>query len=265
MIHSLQLKPPQQLSERATLAHDDFWDAQHLYNIVEHLDVIDPQVGTISTLANTANAIVIPLNPFLDRRPVITLPTGQRDGNEAGSILRWEAIYGFLVVFWGASIVVFLARIINFHNDDLQGFWVEVSSQVENGLLTATGIGLVPFRVIGTYRVYKIWYYKRKTIRLRRLAGLPHLFDPDDHPDPYYDNDYVHVLSDKEQQDLHRQQVKFQYHQTWYRAHGSETHRAFPINVALGICCLNDGNSIFQAVLCGDWTDSSARRGLLGF
>ncbi|XP_006460254.1 hypothetical protein AGABI2DRAFT_117214 [Agaricus bisporus var. bisporus H97] len=56
MIHSLQLKPPQQLSERATLAHDDFWDAQHLYNIVEHLDVIDPQVGTISTLANTANA-----------------------------------------------------------------------------------------------------------------------------------------------------------------------------------------------------------------
>lgn len=40
MIHSLQLKPPQQLSERATLAHDDFWDAQHLYNIVEHLDVI---------------------------------------------------------------------------------------------------------------------------------------------------------------------------------------------------------------------------------
>lgn len=80
-----------------------------------------------------------------------------------------------ILVFWGAAIVVFLARIINFHNDDLQGFWVEVSSQVENGtchtdtchtclsglestdflcilgLITATGIGLVPFRVIGTY------------------------------------------------------------------------------------------------------------------
>lgn len=38
-----------------------------------------------------------------------------------------------ILVFWGAAIVVFLARIINFHNDDLQGFWVEVSSQVENG------------------------------------------------------------------------------------------------------------------------------------
>lgn len=29
-----------------------------------------------------------PLNPFLDRRPVITLPTGQRDGNEAGSMFN---------------------------------------------------------------------------------------------------------------------------------------------------------------------------------
>lgn len=52
--------------------------------------------------------------------------------------------------------------------------------------------------------IYKIWYYKRKTIRLRELAELPQLFDPDDLPDPYYDDNYVHVLSDKEQQDLHR-------------------------------------------------------------
>lgn len=29
-----------------------------------------------------------PLNPFLDRRLVITLPTGQRDGNEAGSMFK---------------------------------------------------------------------------------------------------------------------------------------------------------------------------------
>lgn len=37
------------------------------------------------------------------------------------------------VVFWGAAIVIFLAKIINLHNDNLQGFWVEVSSQVTNG------------------------------------------------------------------------------------------------------------------------------------
>jgi hypothetical protein len=37
------------------------------------------------------------------------------------------------VVFWGAAIVIFLLKIINLHNADEQGFWVEVSSQVENG------------------------------------------------------------------------------------------------------------------------------------
>ena len=38
-------------------------------------------------------------------------------------------------VFWGAAIVIFLAKIINFHNANTQGFWVEVSSQVETGEL----------------------------------------------------------------------------------------------------------------------------------
>ena len=38
-------------------------------------------------------------------------------------------------VFWGAAIVIFLAKIINFHNDNTQGFWVEVSAQVETGVL----------------------------------------------------------------------------------------------------------------------------------
>jgi hypothetical protein len=67
------------------------------------------------------------------------------------SIQIITGIYGFLVgkvvkvsppesqpheypkAFWGAAIVIFLARIVNFHNEDLQGFWVEVSSQVVNG------------------------------------------------------------------------------------------------------------------------------------
>ncbi|KAF9451679.1 hypothetical protein P691DRAFT_340132 [Macrolepiota fuliginosa MF-IS2] len=239
----------------------------------------------VSTLTNAANSIVIPPTPLYDRKPVINLLVRPQEDRETGSLYDnaldrhvddvikrpspirrtlqgiWAflktpvgiitGIYGFLVVFWGAAIVIFLARIINFHNDDLQGFWVEIASQVENGLFTLTSIGLIPSRIFDTYRIYKIWQYKRKTIRLRKLAGLPQLFDLDDLPDPFYDDKYVRVLSDKEQQDLHRQQVKFQYHQTWYRAHGSETHRAFPINIALAICFLNDGNSIFQIILCG--------------
>jgi Protein of unknown function (DUF2985) len=71
-------------------------------------------------------------------------------------------------VFWGAAIVIFLVKIINFHNANTQGFWVEVSSQVETGMLnikltyrflilaflglfTVTGVGLIPWRVLDTY------------------------------------------------------------------------------------------------------------------
>jgi hypothetical protein len=41
-------------------------------------------------------------------------------------------------VFWGAAIVIFLAKIINFHNANTQGFWIEVSSQVETGMCTSS-------------------------------------------------------------------------------------------------------------------------------
>lgn len=33
-----------------------------------------------------------------------------------------------------------------------QDVWVEISSQVENGLFTVTGVGLIPWRVVDTYR-----------------------------------------------------------------------------------------------------------------
>lgn len=156
----------------------------------------------------------------------------------------------FLIAFWGAAIVIFLAKIINLHNADLQGFWVEVSSQVTNGrfrylstslvsalrltkpwlphaaLFTATGVGLIPWRAIDTYRmcfvittrpqandsvvlgIGKIWYFKRLTRQLRRKAGLEELVDEDDLPDPMYNPDYVHVLTDEQQDELHYQQLK---------------------------------------------------------
>ncbi|KAF9534219.1 hypothetical protein CPB83DRAFT_843880 [Crepidotus variabilis] len=259
----------------------------HHDDVVENLDVIDPQVGVFANLTNAANAIVIPPSSWYSRKPVLVLPTApSRKGTvEEGSMYEdsldrhvddvlnnpskirrtlmgvWSflktpmgaitGIYGFLIVFWGAAIVIFLARIINFHNPNTQGFWIEVSSQVETGLFTVTSIGLIPSRVLDTYRVWKIWRYKQKTTKLREKAGLPQLFDVDDLPDPIFDPNYVHVLTEWEQKDLTRQQRKFQYSQTWYRAHGTETHRAFPISVALWICFLNDGNSIFQAFLCG--------------
>lgn len=99
-----------------------------------------------------------------------------------------------------------------------------------------------PYR--GCVGIYKIWHYKRETTRRRKEVGLPELFDPDDLPDPQYDPNFVHVLTNEEHKDLHRrtlpipglplprvhncsftEQIKFAYHETWYRPHGTETHR----------------------------------------
>lgn len=281
---ALELQQSQQLDE--SIVHDD---------IVDHLDVIDPQVATVSSLANAANSILIPPSSFYSRKPVIALfyPSGRedRDMESAGhaqfefddmdesldrhvedvltgrskvkrtlqgvwSFLKTPigiitGIYGFLVVFWGAALVLFLLKWINLHNANTQGFWVEVCSQILCGLFTVTGIGLIPTRALDTYRIYKIWHYKRKTTKLRDKAGLPQLFDVDDLPDPAYDPSFVHVLTEREQQDLHHQQVKFRESQTWYRPHGTVTHRAFPINTALWICLFIDGNSAFQVMLSG--------------
>ncbi|OAX44552.1 hypothetical protein K503DRAFT_305794 [Rhizopogon vinicolor AM-OR11-026] len=289
----------------------DASDVHHHDDIVDHLDAIDPQVATVSSLANTANAILIPPSQFYSRKPVIVLSSPNRrqrvQDTEAGythsesddmddmldrhveSVLTrqdkvkrtlqgvWSflktptgiimGIYGFLVVFWGAALVLFLLKWINLHNANTQGFWVEVCSQIECGLFTATGIGLIPSRVLDTYRVSKIWYYKQKTTKLRHKAGLPELYDVDDLPDPAYDPNFVHVLTEQEEQDLHHHQVKFRESQTWYRPHGTVTHRAFPIkcvlptgftsahinderySTALWICLFVDGNSFFQVIL----------------
>jgi hypothetical protein len=140
------------------------------------------------------------------------------------------AIYGFLVAFWGAAIVLFLLGWINAGSKYQNDVWVEISSQVENGLFTLTGVGLIPWRVIDVYsessgnivlpispvgergmgmgmgrtraqtRVLTyaagfsiIWTLKSKNERLRKKRGLPPIADPNDIPDPKDQADYVAV------------------------------------------------------------------------
>ncbi|KAF8313500.1 uncharacterized protein EI90DRAFT_3136662 [Cantharellus anzutake] len=160
-------------------------------------------------------------------------------------------IYSFLCAFWGAAIVLFLVKWINLHNTQHQKFWIELSSQIENALFTLTGIGLLPWRVVDTYLILKIWHYKRLDAKLRRQQSLPPLENEDDLPDPDLDPNFRHVLTESQQRDLRRQQKRFQKSQTWYRPHATDTHRAFPITTALWICLLVDGNSFFQCFLCG--------------
>jgi len=160
-------------------------------------------------------------------------------------------IYGFLVAFWGAAIVLFLLKWINVHNTQTQKFWIEISSQVENALFTLTGVGLIPWRVMDTYRIAQIWNLQRISRNLRKEKGLPPLENEHDLPDPDLDPNFTHVLTDKQQKILRVCQKRFMKSQTWYRPHATDTHRAFPINTALLICLLVDGNSIFQIILCG--------------
>ncbi|TBU45037.1 golgi-body localization protein domain-containing protein [Dichomitus squalens] len=242
----------------------DSEDEHHHDDIVEHLDVIDPQVSTVSTLTNAANAIVVPPLSFYSRKPVIVLPRPKRKKKKQNDVEKGTAtteeenlhedaldehvhdvlnkrdkfrrimagVWSFLkTLFWGCGIVVFLIPLWDVHNDLQQGYWVELCQQVETGLFTVTSIGFIPFRVMDTYRICKIWYYQRKILQLRQKAGLLDLYDPDDLPDPVYDKNYVQVLSDKEQIDLH------------YRKHLAR--------LALWICICNDLNSFFQCLLSG--------------
>ncbi|OCF31246.1 hypothetical protein I316_07032 [Kwoniella heveanensis BCC8398] len=158
------------------------------------------------------------------------------------------AIYGFLVAFWGAGIVLFLLGWIPTSSKERKSVWVEICSQVENGLFTITGVGLIPWRAIDTYRMSRIWTLRERSRRLRKKRGLPPIEDPNDLPDPELIKDYVEVLSEKDRKELRYQQDKFAISQTWYRPHATATHRAFPMKWALWNTILMDGNSFFQ---CG--------------
>ncbi|CAG7848713.1 SubName: Full=Related to ahmp1 protein {ECO:0000313/EMBL:CCA69063.1} [Serendipita indica DSM 11827] len=255
----------------------------HHNDIVEHLDVIDQHISTVSHLSNAANSILVPPLSFYSRKPTISIPARLVDPEKAGSqdeldlhvedVLRkrdklrrtleglWAylktpigivtALYGFAVVFWGAAIVLFLGKLINLHNPYLQGFWVEISSQVVNALFTVQGVGFLPWRIMDTYNILWIYYFYRLDRRLRSEAKFPPVGDRNDIPDPLIDSEHVQMLTDKQLERLRHYQVRFMKSQTWYRPHGTDTHRAFSINYALAICLFVDGNSVFQIILCG--------------
>lgn len=161
------------------------------------------------------------------------------------------AIYGFLVAFWGAAIVLFLLGWIPTSSKHAQDVWVEISSQVTNGLFTLTGVGLIPWRAVDTYRMSRIWTLRSRVRRRRARLGLPPVRDWNDLPDPATVPGYVNVLSDGEQAELEHQQAAFAASQTWYRPHASATHTAFPMAWALWNTILMDANSFFQCLLCG--------------
>ncbi|KAI0773454.1 hypothetical protein BC629DRAFT_1595215 [Irpex lacteus] len=196
----------------STHEEDDENGEHHHDDIVEHLEVIDPAIATVTTLTNAANAIVFPPLSFYSRKPTIVLPEIPRNESsdaEKGNAhednldrhvedclskrdqwrrimkgvwafmktpmgVNYRLILRFNVIFWGAGIVFFLGKLYNFHNQNTQDFWVEA--------------------------------------------------------------------------DLHYQQHKAMLSMTWY-VHTDFNTSAFPIELALWICIMNDLNSFFQILL----------------
>ncbi|CBQ72734.1 conserved hypothetical protein [Sporisorium reilianum SRZ2] len=186
-------------------------------------------------------------------------------------------IYGFLVVFGGAALVLFLIGAIDGGKN--KDYWVEVFSQFENGLFTIPGVGLIPWRLRDTWRAGWIAHYQHLTARLRKKQGLPKLADKNDVPsmvaskqkkprtepssdtsddddeqqrtDPAPEPAADAVLSPHQAAHLYALQTAFAESQSWYRAHETFTHHAFSITYALSITILNDLNSLFQCLLCG--------------
>ncbi|TKY86207.1 hypothetical protein EX895_005032 [Sporisorium graminicola] len=184
-------------------------------------------------------------------------------------------IYGFLVVFGGAALVLFLVGAIDGGKN--KDYWVEVFSQFENGLFTIPGVGLIPWRLRDTWRAAWIAYYQHLTARLRKKQGLPKLADKNDVPsmvaakhkkkrnaEPADDTSDEEaqalpepelsadaVLSPHQAAHLYALQTAFAESQSWYRPHETFTHHAFSITYALSITVLNDLNSLFQCLLCG--------------
>ncbi|KAJ9480293.1 hypothetical protein PHBOTO_003522 [Pseudozyma hubeiensis] len=185
-------------------------------------------------------------------------------------------IYGFLVVFGGAALVLFLVGAIDGGKN--KDYWVEVWSQFENALFTIPGVGLIPWRLRDTWRMGWIAYYQHLTRRLRKKRGLPRLQDKNDVPSVAQkkkheknkepaegDNENTSdeesstpveldkdaVLTPHQATHLSNLQSAFAESQSWYRPHETFTHHAFSISFALWITIFNDLNSLFQCLLCG--------------
>lgn len=178
------------------------------------------------------------------------------------------AIYGFLVVFSGAGLVICLAGWVP--GDKAKQ--VEVFSQATNALFTITGVGFIPWRCRDTYLISRICHYRNLSNKLRRQRGLEPLTDVNDlafeagmveHPATQrqhlaeekialeVEREDAHVLSPRQAAQLRSCQRRFGESCTWYRATETPTHLAFPIGTAVTVTAMNVGNSLFQCLMCG--------------
>ncbi|KAM0751387.1 hypothetical protein T439DRAFT_325525 [Meredithblackwellia eburnea MCA 4105] len=92
-------------------------------------------------------------------------------------------IYGILVVFWGAALVLILVGAVPMSSYNKK-LWVEIASQILTGLFCITSLLPLPWRILDWWYIHIIWKSARLTRNRRRNMGLEPLRDENDLPDP---------------------------------------------------------------------------------
>ncbi|KNZ50259.1 uncharacterized protein VP01_451g1 [Puccinia sorghi] len=146
------------------------------------LQLIDPAVNAASTLTHIRNSLFVPpmvnfATPTIrleeeeeeeeepiDNHPIC--PSNHTQSSRRQQIKRLAqgirafiitpigiiiTIYAILVVFWGAALVLILLGWIKIKPKEKYRIWIEICSQVLNGLFTIPGIGLFPSRIIDSW------------------------------------------------------------------------------------------------------------------
>ncbi|KAK0752593.1 hypothetical protein B0T18DRAFT_93669 [Schizothecium vesticola] len=319
---------------------DDCYDSR----IVDILDVIDPEVATLSSITNVQNSLFVPsLGRWVNRRPTYDLsrlpdipgafPESLEDltkqdvgsddddarakprrGPSLSSVLSdtqyailpedatlegWTddeikmlndhvrhmlhsrrskfkqrlkafgqytrrplgflvTLYATLITLFGLAWVLFLIGWI--YVGEKQLYVINVIDYVLVALFAVVGDGMIPWRLVDTYRMAHVSHLHRKTWKLRKKMLLPGLKDHNDLPtsDPLPDveaaqvaqkDEFVPVLSDKEQATLLHHQKKLSRSHTFYKPHETETHNAFPLRLLIAIVLLLDLHSCLQVTL----------------
>ncbi|KAK1828893.1 hypothetical protein QBC39DRAFT_264192 [Podospora conica] len=167
-------------------------------------------------------------------------------------------LYATLITLFGLAWVLFLIGWI--YVGEKQLYVINVIDYVLVALFAVVGDGMIPWRLVDTYRMAHIAHLHRKTWKLRKKLRLPVLNDHNDLPtaDTPPDveaaqvsqkDEFIPVLSDKEQATLLHHQKKLARSHTFYKPHETETHNAFPLRLLIAIVLLLDLHSCLQVTL----------------
>ncbi|KAK4670758.1 hypothetical protein QC764_611580 [Podospora pseudoanserina] len=184
-------------------------------------------------------------------------------------------LYATLITLFGLAWVLFLIGWVYVGDSEKQLYAIDIIDYVLVALFAIVGDGMAPFRAKDTYHMFFVARYHRKTWRRRERLALPELKDHNDLPiaeeHRIADDDleaqqtqqrssstekitqdkdeFVPVLSEKQQARLIHHQSKLAKSHTFFKPHETETHHAFPLRLLIAIVLLLDLHSLLQISL----------------